>query len=90
LRFQNVPDIHVDFSIFGHIHSCNSSNRDTFVVDVNRPYFSTSDIKQMFAETTSLVFSHVNNRSLSENFYKLQAFPGMLDKTPGCIAISEK
>ena len=91
LPFQSVPDIKFAFSRLDHIYSCNSPNPNTYDVhNVHNPYFSTSDMNQMFTKaTTSFSVFHLNIRSLAKNFYKLQDFVSMLNKAPSCIAVSE-
>jgi len=87
LPFRSVPDIQFAFSRLGHIYSCNLSNPNTYEVhNVHNPYFSTSDVNQMFTKaTTNFSVFH----SLVKNFYKLQGFVSMLNKAPSCFAVSE-
>ena len=82
LLFQIVPDIQFAFVRRDHIYSCNLSNPDTYGVhNVHNPYFSTSDMNQMFTKaTTNFSVFHMNNRSLAKKFYKLQDFVSILNK----------
>ena len=82
MLFQIVPDIQFAFVRRDHIYSCNLSNPDTYGVhNVHNPYFSTSDMNQMFTKaTTNFSVFHMNNRSLAKKFYKLQDFVSILNK----------
>ena len=82
-----MPDIQFAFSRLGHIYSCNLSNPNTYEApNVHNPYFSTSDVNQMFTKaTTNFSVFH----SLVKIFYKLQGFVSMLNKAPSCFAVSE-
>ena len=57
---------------------------------VHNPYFSTSDMNQMFTKaTTNFSVFRLNIHSLAKSFYKLEDFVSTLNKAPSCIAISE-
>jgi len=91
LPFQGVPDIQLAFSRLDHIYSCNLSNPDAYdIPKVHNPYFSISDMNQMFTKaTTNFSVFHLNIRSQAKNFYKLQDFVSILDEAPSSIAICE-